>query len=212
MGAVTETHASGNAAVAALRAGADLLLMPADLDAAYHGILDAMGDGSLPRSTVRRAAAKVVALMMHEDAVPEPAASSIGAHDAVSQRLSARALTLVSGSCRGPYVGSVVTPVGDPAAIPTFSQAARGAGLTVGPGGTTVALLGYGYGAVDADVVVSLDTPYVLAASRSRVVSLALYGQDPDAMRALVQVLTGRASAGGRLPVPLEGLHEQRHC
>jgi beta-N-acetylhexosaminidase len=212
MGAVTDTSTSGDAAVAALNAGADLLLMPADLDAAYSGILDAMTDGSLPRTTVRLAAAKIVALMLHEAAAAPPVAARIGTHDAVSQRLSARAITLVSGACHGSYVGQTVTPSGDPAAVATFVRAATEAGLTVGPGGTSIALLGYGYGATDADVVVSQDTPYVLVSSSARVAALALYGQDLDAMRALVQVLTGAASAPGHLPVSLEGLHEQRNC
>jgi beta-N-acetylhexosaminidase len=212
MGAVSDTFSSSSAAVEALKAGADLLLMPADLPAAYQGILDAIRDGSLPRSRVEQAAAKTVALMMHEQHQEPPVEAAIGAHDALSRRVSARALTLVAGACRGPYVGREVTPVGDSVPVAAFTQAARGAGLVVAPGGTTVALVGYGYGPADADVVVSLDTPYVLAGSQASVAKLALYGADVDAMRALVAVLTGRTAARGQLPVSFQGLDEERGC
>jgi len=212
MGAVADTTSSSNAAADALDAGADLILMPADLDAAYHGIIDALRDGTLARSRVQLAAAKIVALMMHEHQQPPAVRAQIGAHDALSEQVSAQALTLVSGACRGPYVGPVVTPVGDATSVASFTQAATDAGLTVGPGGTTVALLAYGYGPADADVVVSLDTPYMLATSDAGVAKIALYGQDVDAMRALVAVLTGATNAHGRLPVSVEGLDQQGGC
>ncbi len=212
MGAVSDTTSSSNAAVDALEAGADLVLMPADLPAAYGGILDAIRDGSLPRSRVRAAASKIVALMLHEQHQPAPRESAIGAHQGVSEQLSAQALTLVAGPCRGPYVGPIVTPTGDSAVVAAFTVAARAAGLTVGPGGTTVALLGYGYGPADADVVVSLDTPYVLASSQAGVAKLALYGADVDAMKALMAVLTGKQVATGTLPVSYQGLDQKRGC
>lgn len=212
MGAITDTTSSSNAAVDALNAGVDMLLMPADLDAAYHGILGALQDGSLARSTVEHAAATVIAVMMHEARAPRADTATIGTHQALSQEVSARALTLVSGACTGPYVGSTVTPAGDSAAVAAFTQAATDAGLNVGPGGTSVSLIGYGEGPTVADVVVSLDTPYVLASSTATVAKLALYGADVDAMRALVAVLTGHATASGSLPVSIEGLHQQTGC
>ena len=92
------------------------------------------------------------------------------------------------------------------------TEAAGAAGLRVGPGGTTVALLAYRYGPASADVVVSLDTPYVLASSRASVAKLALFGSNTEAMTALVAVLTGKASAQGRLPVSVQGLDQQRRC
>jgi beta-N-acetylhexosaminidase len=212
MAAVTDTESSEGAAVAALDAGVDLLLMPADVTAAYDGIVAALHDGSLARSRVEDAAAKVVALMLHEQAQRPVGRLAIGTHEALSTRVSAAAITLVSGACAGPYVGATVTPSGDPAAVAAFTREAVRAGLQVGPGGSTVALLGYGYGPADADVVVSLDTPYVLAGSRASTAGLALYGSNAEAMRALVAVLTGRTTAPGRLPVSVDGLDEQRDC
>lgn len=47
MGAIQNLYSSGQAAVAALEAGADLLLMPADFDAAYEAVLEAVRDGRI---------------------------------------------------------------------------------------------------------------------------------------------------------------------
>ena len=46
MGAITEHYGAGEAAVAALQAGCDILLMPQDLPAAYHAVLAAVEDGT----------------------------------------------------------------------------------------------------------------------------------------------------------------------
>ena len=47
MGAIQNNYTSGRAAVMALEAGADLLLMPADFKEAYTGVLDAVKTGEL---------------------------------------------------------------------------------------------------------------------------------------------------------------------
>ncbi len=212
MGAISNTTSSSNAAVDSLRAGVDMILMPADLGAAYDGILDALRNGTLSRTRVETAAAKIVALMMHERDQSPALPASVGTHDALSEQVSAQALTLVSGACHGPYVGSTVTPLGDSTSVGAFDRAARAAGLRIGAGGTTVALLAYRYGPASADVVVSLDTPYVLASSRASVAKLALFGSNTEAMSALVAVLTGKDTAHGRLPVSVQGLDQQRRC
>lgn len=58
MGAITADYASGEAAVLALQAGCDLLLMPCDLAAAFSAVLTAVEDGTLSTQwlddTVRR--------------------------------------------------------------------------------------------------------------------------------------------------------------
>ncbi|MGH3363515.1 MAG: hypothetical protein ACRDOW_02210, partial [Nocardioidaceae bacterium] len=79
------------------------------------------------------------------------------------------------------------------------------AGLRTGSG-TTVALIGYGGSARSADVVVTTDTPYALGRSRARVARIAMYGDTPGAMKALVEVLLGKARAPGSLPVPVKGV------
>ena len=50
MGAVARRYSSGEAALAALQAGADLLLMPADLEGAYTAVVQAVESGRWPES------------------------------------------------------------------------------------------------------------------------------------------------------------------
>lgn len=47
MKAITDNYSSGEAAVKAIQAGADIILLPEDLDAAYQGIRDAVADGAI---------------------------------------------------------------------------------------------------------------------------------------------------------------------
>lgn len=47
MGAIAQNYSSEEAAVKALEAGVDLILMPEDFHAAYQGVLDAVQDGTL---------------------------------------------------------------------------------------------------------------------------------------------------------------------
>jgi beta-N-acetylhexosaminidase len=51
---------SGKAAVAALKAGSDLILIPADLDGAYSGILEAVRKGDIPESRVDESVSKLL--------------------------------------------------------------------------------------------------------------------------------------------------------
>lgn len=62
MGAVTETYTPGEAAVLALQAGADLLLMPAGLTQAYNEVLAAVEDGRLSEERIDESVARILAL------------------------------------------------------------------------------------------------------------------------------------------------------
>lgn len=210
MEAVVSGYGAGDAAVTALQAGSDLLLMPADVEAAHSAIVSAVSDGSLSRARLEEAAAKVVALMMHEDAAGEVDADVIGSHSQVSREVSAKALTVVQGRCKGPYVEGAVTATGDSEEVEAFNTAAEAHGLTFG-GGTTVALISAYGGPAKADIVVSLDSPYVLVGSSATKAKLALYGSTPQAMEALVDVLAGDAIPAGHLPVVLPGITPP-HC
>lgn len=61
MGAITDRYSSGEAAVAALQAGADILLMPADLDAAVQAIQDAVEKGSITEDRIEESVEKILA-------------------------------------------------------------------------------------------------------------------------------------------------------
>lgn len=52
MGAISENYTSAQAAVQALGAGVDMLLMPADFEAAYRGVLEAVKDGTVTEERI----------------------------------------------------------------------------------------------------------------------------------------------------------------
>ena len=60
MGAITEQYGSANAAVAALNAGVDMLLMPLDFQSAYEGVLDAVADGTLTEERIDESVARIL--------------------------------------------------------------------------------------------------------------------------------------------------------
>ncbi|HKW74769.1 MAG TPA: glycoside hydrolase family 3 N-terminal domain-containing protein [Terriglobales bacterium] len=55
-------NAAGRAAVDALKAGEDLLLMPSDLDGAYRGVLDAVQHGEIPESRIDDSVLRILEL------------------------------------------------------------------------------------------------------------------------------------------------------
>jgi beta-N-acetylhexosaminidase len=206
MAAITARYGSGRAAVQAVAAGADVVLMPLDVTAAHAALVAAVGDGTLPRERLRAAASRVVALMLHvAETGKQPAESVVGSHRRESLQLSRAAVTVVSGPCSGRLVGAAVRVVGGTSADRSrFVAAARAAGLRVGSG-DMIRLIGYGGGPGSGDVVVALDTPYALGRSSARTAAVALYGRTPEAFRALAEVLTGERPALGQLPVRVRG-------
>ncbi|WP_426244276.1 glycoside hydrolase family 3 N-terminal domain-containing protein [Nocardioides sp. LHG3406-4] len=91
MGAVATRRLPG---VAALQAGADLLLMPADTRGTHATVTRAIADGTIPRERIEDAAATVVAVQLWQqrtaDEVPVPADATSRAERA-SAALSAAA-------------------------------------------------------------------------------------------------------------------------
>ncbi len=62
MGAITAGYDSKQAAVTAIAAGADMILMPDDFKSAYQGVLEAVSSGMLSEERVNDAAAHVIKL------------------------------------------------------------------------------------------------------------------------------------------------------
>lgn len=60
MGAVSDRYSSGDAAVMAVSAGADILLMPADFQAARQGLMDAVKAGTLEESRIDASVRRIV--------------------------------------------------------------------------------------------------------------------------------------------------------
>ncbi|MCD8118073.1 MAG: hypothetical protein LUE29_01035 [Lachnospiraceae bacterium] len=60
MDAIAAQYTSAEAAVKALQAGADLLLMPADFDAAYQGVLEAVSAGTITEERVEESLVRIL--------------------------------------------------------------------------------------------------------------------------------------------------------
>lgn len=201
MAAVTGRYGSSKAAVLAIKAGADLLLMPADPTSAIDGLVSAVQQGTLTKQRLQASAAKAVALMRDVAEHPMPPRSTVGSHTSVARAVAASSITVVSGPCSGRLVGSSVRVVGGTSADRArFTSAARKAELRVGSG-TVVRLLSRGSSHGSGDVVVALDTPYGLARSAATTARIAAYGRTGSVFASLMKVLTGKATAPGRLPV-----------
>jgi beta-N-acetylhexosaminidase len=202
----------GEAAVRALMAGNDLLLMPPDLAAARQGLLDGLNNGQLARARLVEAATRVLTLRYRLAGAPQPEMSTL---DAVADREAAQAaaaaaITVLRGPCSGALVRgpvSVTAAAGRDQQRRWLVDALGAHGLAVGAGGSVVHLVGYGDGApalAPADVTVAMDTPYVLRQAPGTLV--AAYSGTQAAMQALAPVLAGRAKAPGRSPVAVPGL------
>ena len=73
MGAVTARRTPAEAAVAALEAGQDLILMPADFESALQGVLDAVSSGRIDEGRIEDSLHRVVALKL---ALAQPVSAS----------------------------------------------------------------------------------------------------------------------------------------
>lgn len=62
MGAIVSYYPDGQAAVQAVQAGVDMVLMPADLDAAYLALLDAVGTGTISQTRLDESVRRILAV------------------------------------------------------------------------------------------------------------------------------------------------------
>ncbi|GIJ21175.1 glycoside hydrolase family 3 protein [Micromonospora lutea] len=208
-------YSPGEAAVRALKAGNDVILMPPHVGQAYDGLLAALRDGTLPRSRLVEAVTRVLTMKFTLGDTPAPELSTLGApaHRAAATALAAGAVTVLRGRCdttgvRGPV--TVTSSGGRAHTRAALTEALTSAGVKVAPrGGTVVHLVGYGDGAkdlrADAAVTVAMDTPYLLASARSATL-LATYSSSRASMTALADVLAGKTRPTGRSPVKVTGL------
>ena len=205
MAAVTAAYGSAKAAVVALRAGADIVLMPRDPARAREAIIDAVRRGGLSRQRLEEAVARQGAVMAHQASTAPSAGPRSEGHSDLAYRVSAAAVTVVAGRCRGPYATAAVKPIGPRYLVAGFSAAAQDAGLRLGHG-QRVLLLDRTSRIRPASIAVSVDTPYRLLQSSRSPTRLALYGSTEQAWRVLVAVLQGKRSARGHLPVGGQGM------
>jgi beta-N-acetylhexosaminidase len=210
--APAKIYSPGDGAVRSLLAGADLLLMPASLDAAAAGLRDALKSGRLPRQRLVEAATRVITLRLKLAGQAAPAAEA-AAHLQAARAVAAAAVTVLRGACTGPQVKGpvrVTAADGRDNQAQWLRDALTKAGVSVvSSGGSRVHLVGYQDGTGDlakgAAVTVAMDTPYLLRYSDSRV-RIATYSSTKVAMEALADVLAGKAAPAGRSPVAVSGL------
>ncbi|MBO4209583.1 glycoside hydrolase family 3 protein, partial [Micromonospora echinofusca] len=213
--APAQRYSPGEAAVRAVNAGNDLILMPPNVTQAYDGLLAALRDGTVPRTRMVEAVTRVLTLKFRLATAPAPDGAGLdsAAHRDAANRLAAAAVTVLRGSCtsaavRGPV--TVSSSGGRDRTRALLTEALKAAGVPVtAAGGTVVHLVGYGDGAgdlrADAAITVAMDTPYLLAQAKSKVL-LATYSSSPASMTGLAAVLAGKARPTGRSPVPVTGL------
>lgn len=192
----------GEAAVQALLAGNDLVLMPPNVTAARDGLLAALKDGRLPRARLQQAADRVRKLQTSLAPPGRPAASN----PADVRAAAAAAITVLRGSCkRADRALTVTAAKGREAARANLVEALAKAG--VGSGGPVVHLTGYGDKPADlspqAAVTVIMDKPANLPPRGDIVLT---YSSSPLSMSALADFLAGKAGAPGRSPVDVPGL------
>lgn len=225
MGAIVKKFDQGGAAaVSALKAGADVVLMPANASASVAAIERAVAQGDLTRERLIDSAARIVATTRHQQ-VATPIASVIGSHEQDAVELARASITQLGGTCGKPLVGkSVSIDGGSPADRAELTRALAARGVTLSPSGTRVSLIsggtynagkssagggaeaasagGSGAGSTtSAGVQVALDTPYALGTRPAGAVGLAAYGNTPATFTALADILTAKAKPGGTLPV-----------
>ncbi|HET9289666.1 MAG TPA: glycoside hydrolase family 3 N-terminal domain-containing protein, partial [Actinomycetes bacterium] len=221
MGAVKGPYPNDSAAPLALAAGADLLLMPANVEAAHAAITAAVRSGALPSERLAEAAQRVVTMMIWRARTGAGPGTAPGSGSGLSQEVSAAAITVLAGPCDGPIVPASVRVTGGSAQDRArFAAAARNAGISIGAG-PLVSLIGAPASRVSgsapaapqttADVAVALDAPWPLAHSTAPA-RIALYGRSPGAFDALAAVLAGHARAPGKLPVAVGSQHPGTGC
>ena len=95
MAPVADRYGSGAAAVRALQAGQDLLLMPVNPAAAVAGITAAVTDGALPAARLAQAATRVYALRLATSRVPRPGMDVVdsAAHRALARQAGGPAVS-----------------------------------------------------------------------------------------------------------------------
>ena len=142
MGAVKGAYPNDSAAPLALAAGADLLLMPANVEAAHAAVVAAVRSGALPPERLAEAAQRVVTMMIWRARTGAGAGTAPGSGSGLSQEVSAAAITVLAGPCEGPMVPASVRVTGGSAQDRArFTAAARNAGISIGKG-PLVSLIG----------------------------------------------------------------------
>lgn len=214
MGAITKGVPAGQETVEALKAGADLALMPPDLDAAVKAVKKAMASGELSEKDMRAKAERVVAMGLWQERAAGEAGSGEGDGGAGGQKqaddvfneVGRESLTVLAGSCSAEPVDSVSVS-GPPAAAEALENALKEHGIEAG-GGTNVKLVdGTESSSGGADVVVGMGGPWKVASAAGNADTVLVTFADTEyAMNAVADYLAGELEASAQLPIKLSGV------
>ena len=70
MGAITEVYTSGEAAVKAIKAGIDVVLMPVDYDEAYNAVLEAVHEGKISEERINESVSRIIHTKVKRGVIP----------------------------------------------------------------------------------------------------------------------------------------------
>jgi beta-N-acetylhexosaminidase len=225
MAGARQKYGAPQAAVRAVRAGADQLLMPPNLAQAHAAVLSAVRSGAISGRRLDESVTRILWLKAQRGLFgdvqvdPERAERIIGsqAHRAVARRVAEHSITLVRNKggllpLRGRTV-HVTGPRGQELAAALRGRGARVAAsaadadivvLTTLDGGAATAGRIAALGGKPV-VVAALGRPYDLAYAGAAQASLATYSSSAVSLNALAGVLTGQVRPVGRLPVEVRG-------
>lgn len=227
MGAITKGVPAGQETVEALKAGADLALMPPDLDAAVQAVKKAVDSGDLSEKDMRAKAERVVAMSLWQERAAGEAGSGEGAGgdgggdgagegageaggqkpaDDVFNEVGRESLTVLAGSCSAEPVQSVSIS-GPPAAAEALKKALTEHGIEAG-GGTSVKLVdGTESSSGGADVVIGMGGPWKVASAAGNADTvLVTYADTEYAMNAVADYLAGELEASAQMPIKVSGV------
>ncbi|WP_018634847.1 glycoside hydrolase family 3 protein [Parafrankia elaeagni] len=228
MAAITDHNSPARAAVRAVQAGVDMLLMPPDVVQARDAVVSAVRSGMVTPDRVDASVRRLLRLKWRLAHSTPTAPGTPQTRTAAAEAIAARAITLLDQpACdllplrRNPLPATPVE-VSGPATAARLLVAAlgeRGTPATQVPSGavatTPRAPTAPGSTATPVRVVLAGNSPPPTTDRRTVVVStgtpyrpppgagawLATYSRDPASMKALAAVLTGATTPTGRLPV-----------
>ena len=204
MKGVTDIYPPGTVEAKALEAGADVLLMPKNVDVAIAGIRKALASGALTKERLDDAAAMTMLLAQWQTSLT-PATGALTSDTAVS----AASDVVAAKDCSALVGESVSITGGTSVERARLGAALTGAGVDVMTGAaaatadTSIALLSSDTKGAHADVVVALAGPWALAASDADVY-VAAWGHAIPQLNAVARVLTQPGTAHGTWPVKLK--------
>ncbi|GAA3232195.1 glycoside hydrolase family 3 protein [Actinocorallia longicatena] len=205
------------AAVRAIAAGADQILMPPDLGSAYDAVLGAVRDGRIPAARLDEAVRHVLTLkerrgLFGVSAAAPGAAVSTPEHRGTALDVATASVTVVRAAggvlpLKGGVHVAGASRVAVSAAlrregVRVISPArARTFVVVITKAGPVTARYLRGLAERRKVVVVALGDPYLLRYTAPAQASVAVYSPQMIALRGLARVLSGRAAPAGRLPV-----------